>query len=200
MTKPYLSIIIPAYNEAERLPKTLIDIDKRLERAPYSYEILVVNDGSKDNTAEVTRNMAKMIRNLKLVDIEDQGGKGGTVRHGMRLAAGQIRLFTDADNATSIDQFDQMMPLFREGCGVVIASRVMKGAKLDPPDLIGFLIPRMAHFMVPRYVRIVDLLPRTPTQKVEKHLIRAQGIAPDTFDREKAGISVKRERIGARAS
>ena len=134
MTKPYLSIIIPAYNEAERLPKTLIDIDKRLERAPYSYEILVVNDGSKDNTAEVTRNMAKMIRNLKLVDIEDQGGKGGTVRHGMRLAAGQIRLFTDADNATSIDQFDQMMPLFREGCGVVIASRVMKGAKLDPPE------------------------------------------------------------------
>ena len=58
----------------------------------------------------------------------------------------------------------------------------------------------MAHFMVPRYVRIVDLLPRTPTQKVEKHLIRSEGIVPGTFDREKAGISVKRERIGGRSA
>lgn len=134
MSRPYLSIIIPAYNEAERIPKTLIDIDKRLEHAPYSYEILVVNDGSKDNTAEVVRNMAKMIRNLKLVDSEVQGGKGGAVRQGMLLAQGQIRLFTDADNSTSIDHFDRMVPFFKEGCGVVIASRVITGAKLDPPE------------------------------------------------------------------
>jgi crotonobetaine/carnitine-CoA ligase len=58
----------------------------------------------------------------------------------------------------------------------------------------------MAHFMVPRYVRIVDLLPRTPTQKVEKHLIRSEGIAPGTFDRVKAGINVKRDRIGEKKS
>jgi crotonobetaine/carnitine-CoA ligase len=83
---------------------------------------------------------------------------------------------------------------------VLIAISLAPGAALDPADLIGFLIPRMAHFMVPRYVRIVDLLPRTPTQKVEKHLIRAQGVAPGTFDREKAGISVRRERIGGRSA
>jgi crotonobetaine/carnitine-CoA ligase len=58
----------------------------------------------------------------------------------------------------------------------------------------------MAHFMVPRYVRIVEFLPRTPTQKIEKHLIRAEGIVPGTFDREKAGINVKRERIGGRSA
>jgi crotonobetaine/carnitine-CoA ligase len=81
---------------------------------------------------------------------------------------------------------------------VLVAISLAPGAELDPADLIGFLIPRMAHFMVPRYVRVVDLLPRTPTQKVEKHLIRSEGIVPGTFDRVKAGINVKRERIGAK--
>jgi crotonobetaine/carnitine-CoA ligase len=83
---------------------------------------------------------------------------------------------------------------------VLAAISLAPGAELDPADLIGFLIQRMAHFMVPRYVRIVDLLPRTPTQKVEKHLIRSEGIVPGTFDRVKAGINVKRDRIGEKKS
>src|SRR5258708_18033315 len=141
MAQPYLSIIIPAYNEAERIPKTLIDMDKRLENASYSYEILVVNDASTDNTAEIVANMASMVRNLKLIDIPDNCGKGGTVRRGMLLATGQVRLFTDADNSTSIDQFDQMMPFFKEGYDVVIGSRTVRGAKLDPPESIYRQIP-----------------------------------------------------------
>jgi glycosyltransferase involved in cell wall biosynthesis len=59
MAQPYLSIIIPAYNEAERIPKTLVDIDRRLAGVDYSYEILVVNDGSSDNTAASVKNMTK---------------------------------------------------------------------------------------------------------------------------------------------
>ena len=141
MAKPYLSIIIPAYNEAERIPVTLLDMDKRLADAPYSYEILVVNDGSKDNTAEVVRNMAKAVRNLKLVDNVENKGKGAVVRQGMLLASGVIRLFTDADNSTSIDQFDQMIPFFKEGYEVVIGSRATKGAKLDPPEPLYKQIP-----------------------------------------------------------
>jgi crotonobetaine/carnitine-CoA ligase len=54
----------------------------------------------------------------------------------------------------------------------------------------------MAHFMVPRYVRIVPDLPKTPTQKVQKHLLRTEGITADAWDREKAGIRIKREKIG----
>ncbi len=134
MAKPYLSIIVPAYNEAERLPKTLLDMDKRLEPAPYSYEIVVVSDGSKDNTAEVVEKMKKLVRNLKLIDNTENKGKGGVVRQGMLLASGTIRLFTDADNSTSIDQFDRMIPLFKEGYEVVIGSRAVKGAELDPPE------------------------------------------------------------------
>lgn len=134
MAQPYLSVIIPAYNEEKRLPLTLVDIDKHLSKAEYSYEILVINDGSQDKTAEVTLNLAKHVKNLKLVDNDVNRGKGGVVRQGMLLARGQIRLFTDADNSTSIDQFNLMIPYFKGGYNIVIGSRTIKGAKLDPPE------------------------------------------------------------------
>jgi carnitine-CoA ligase len=78
----------------------------------------------------------------------------------------------------------------------MVAVSLADGAELDPADLIRFLIPRMAHFMVPRYVRVLAELPKTPTQKVQKHVLRNEGITADTFDREAAGIIVKREKIG----
>lgn len=134
MASPYLSIIIPAYNEAERISRTLIDMDRRLARVDYSYEIIVVDDGSKDNTVEVVSKMLPMIRNLRVVEAGENLGKGGAVRSGMLLAKGQIRLFTDADNSTSIDQFDNMIPFFKQGYGVVIGSRAVKGARLEPPE------------------------------------------------------------------
>jgi dolichyl-phosphate beta-glucosyltransferase len=144
MSNPYLSIIIPAYNEAERIPKTLVDMDRRLARVDYSYEILVIDDGSKDNTVEVVAKLVPMIKNLRIVETNENVGKGGAVRRGMLLAKGQIRLFTDADNSTSIDQFENMIPFFSAGGGsayggkqgydVVIGSRAIKGAKLDPPE------------------------------------------------------------------
>lgn len=140
--KPFLSVIIPAYNEAERIPLTLIDIDKHLSKRDYSYEILVINDGSKDRTAEVVRKMAAGgIKNLKLVDNQVNRGKGAVVRQGLLVAKGAYRLFTDADNSTSIDQFDRMLPYFKEGHEVVIGSRAIKGAKLDPPQPLYRSIP-----------------------------------------------------------
>ena len=70
------------------------------------------------------------------------------------------------------------------------------GRRLDPAALLAFLQPRLAHFMLPRYVRIVDALPKTPTEKVEKHRLRAEGIGAESWDREAAGIRVRRERLG----
>lgn len=69
------------------------------------------------------------------------------------------------------------------------------GATIDPVALLDFLQPRLAHFMLPRYIRILNDLPRTPTQKVEKYLLRQQGLTPDTWDREKAGVKIQREKI-----
>jgi crotonobetaine/carnitine-CoA ligase len=78
---------------------------------------------------------------------------------------------------------------------ILVAVSLAEGQSLDPADLIAFLKPRMAHFMVPRYVRIVDDLPKTPTRKVEKYLVRQSGITAGTWDREKAGISIRREKL-----
>jgi dolichyl-phosphate beta-glucosyltransferase len=136
-TKPFLSVIIPAYNEAKRLPLTLVDIDKYLKKADFSYEILVVNDGSTDGTAEIIERFSHIMDNLKLIN-QKNTGKGGAVKHGMLEAKGQIRLFMDADNSTAIDQFNKMSPYFpaegREGYDVVIGSRDVKGAQLVPPQ------------------------------------------------------------------
>jgi len=70
------------------------------------------------------------------------------------------------------------------------------GRAIDFAALVEFLRPRLAHFMIPRYFRLVDDLPRTPTEKVQKHLLRAAGVTADAWDREKAGIVMKRERLG----
>ena len=69
------------------------------------------------------------------------------------------------------------------------------GTTLDPAELLSFLQPRMAHFMIPRYVRIVDALPKTPTAKVQKHLLKDEGVTEDTWDRAEAGIRIKREKL-----
>lgn len=132
--KPYLSVIIPAYNEAKRLPLTLIDIDRHLSRLDYPYEIVVVDDGSKDATEEVVRRFSHLIKNLRLINNKENHGKGWVVRQGMLQAKGEIRLFTDADNSTSVDQFSKMIPYLKEGYDIIIGSRDIKGAKLVPPQ------------------------------------------------------------------
>lgn len=130
----YLSVIIPAYNEERRLPKTLEEIDKYLSRQGYDYEILVINDGSKDRTVEIAKNLAPKIKNLTVTGYEQNRGKGFAVRFGMLEAKGDYRLFTDADNSTSINQIEKMWPEFEKGFDIVIGSRDVKGAVLNPPQ------------------------------------------------------------------
>lgn len=133
MAKLFLSIIIPAHNEAERIPLTLLDVDKRLNERDYSYEIIVVENGSRDNTAEIVQRMQSSVKNLKLIQ-SSEASKGSAVRLGMLQAKGEYRLFMDADNATTIDHFDRMLPYFKEGYDVVISSRSHRDSVLDPPQ------------------------------------------------------------------
>ena len=124
----YLSIIIPAYKEEKRIGKTLIEIDKYLSSQSYGYEIIVVCDGSPDQTAEVVRGMSSKISNLRLIDNKENHGKGYVVRQGLKEAKGEYRVFTDADNSTSIDQVEKLFPEFKNGYEVVIGSRDIEGA------------------------------------------------------------------------
>lgn len=130
----YLSVIIPAYNEARRLPKTLEKVDEYLRKQTYDYEVIVVNDGSGDKTAKVVKNLQSQIKNLRLIDNKENYGKGYVVRQGILAASGEYRVFTDADNSTSIDQVEKMWPEFEKGYDIVIGSRDVNGAVLDPPQ------------------------------------------------------------------
>ncbi len=126
----YLSVIIPAYNEEKRIGETLKSIDEYLGRQDYEYEIIVVNDGSKDNTAQLVRKMEPEIRDLRFIDNKDNHGKGYVVRQGMLEAKGELRLFTDADNATSIDHLDKFIPYLNQGYNIVIGSIAVEGHKV----------------------------------------------------------------------
>ena len=125
---PYLSVIIPAYNEERRIETTLLSIYDYLSRQSYTWEILIVLDGSTDNTFDLVRDLAATRDQVRWIYREENKGKGYTVREGMLAAKGQIRLFTDADNSTDINHFEQMQPFFEDGFKVVICSRDRKDA------------------------------------------------------------------------
>lgn len=124
----YLSIIIPAYNEERRLPATLLKINDYLARQSYSSEIIVVSDGSKDNTAAKAQELVGTVKNLQVINNQQNHGKGYVVRQGMLMAQGKYRIFTDADNSTSIEQVEKIWPEFAQGLQVIIGSRDIKGA------------------------------------------------------------------------
>lgn len=117
------------HNEERRIEKTLREVDAylRAKNITGGYEILAVDSASTDGTREAVERMKPKIANLRLIG-EANKGKGWTVRFGMLDAKGDIRIFSDADNSTAPRYFDDMEPLFRDGCDVVISSRNPKDA------------------------------------------------------------------------
>jgi glycosyltransferase involved in cell wall biosynthesis len=134
----YLSWIIPCYNEERRIEKTLREVNAYLRSKNFAggYEIFVVDSSSKDRTAAVVRNLQSQISNLKLLTVENRG-KGFAVAQGMVRSQGDIRLFSDADNATAPGHFERMIPLLAQGYQVVISSRNPRdaaGASQEVPE------------------------------------------------------------------
>jgi dolichyl-phosphate beta-glucosyltransferase len=125
---PYLSVIIPAYNEENRISRVLEATYSYLSRQDYQWEVIVVVDGARDGTVARIRDFGVGKHGISYIDRKENRGKGYTVREGMLQATGRVRLFTDADNSTDIAHFDKMRPLFDSGCEVVICSRDAKDA------------------------------------------------------------------------
>lgn len=126
-----LSVIIPAYKEEKRIGNTLVSLDKYLSPLGFPYEIIVVIDGSPDNTFQVVEGYQKMIKNLWIINNPENHGKGFVVRQGLLAAKGAYRLFMDADNSTTIDQIENFSPCFEDKeVGVVIGSRDLSGSQV----------------------------------------------------------------------
>lgn len=126
-----LSVIIPAYNEEKRITDTLNSVDGYLEKQAYDYEIIVIDNNSKDRTSEVVRNLeATTVQKSKVILVKTPG-KGAAVKAGLlESATGDIVMFMDADNATPISEVEKFLPFFEQGYDVVIGSRYTN------PDLV----------------------------------------------------------------
>ena len=121
--KPFLSVVLPAYNEEYNLRTGVLDsVYDYLSEQKYLWEILFVDDESTDATAKIAQSFAKKHKNFTVLS-EPHRGKAGTVTAGILKAKGEIILFTDTDQATPIDQVEKVLPKFKEGYDVVIGSR-----------------------------------------------------------------------------
>lgn len=127
MNTPFLSIIIPAHNEANRLPRTLEQIFKYLKAQNYSSEVVVVENGSSDNTLELATQFIKDHSNLVIVQ-EHQKGKGNAVRRGMLVARGEYRFICDADLSMPIEDLAKFLPPALADFDIAIGSREAPGA------------------------------------------------------------------------
>lgn len=120
---PYLSVVIPAYNEEARLPGTLDKIISYLDNLGCSYEILIVNDGSSDGTSELCRRFISNQENARALHHNRNLGKGAAVRTGVMDAQGRYILVCDADLSTPIDEYEGFQRRLNEDADIVIASR-----------------------------------------------------------------------------
>jgi len=120
-----ISIVVPAYNEERRLPPTLIDIVDYCDRTYRSYEIIVVDDGSKDSSSEVVKKFERVRSQVRLIQLPRNYGKGHAVKVGVLNSHGQRILFADADGAAPIEELRRLECALREGADIAIGSRAI---------------------------------------------------------------------------
>jgi dolichyl-phosphate beta-glucosyltransferase len=146
------SIVIPAYNEAARLGTTLQQVLAHVAAQQWNAEIIVVNDGSRDNTLEIIRSFARNDPNVRFLENPGNRGKGYSVRHGMLNATGDVLLFSDADLSSPIEEAPKLLAAISAGADVAIGSRwLQRELQTRRQSLLRQLLGR-AFNLVPRLV------------------------------------------------
>jgi dolichyl-phosphate beta-glucosyltransferase len=129
MSFPQFSIVIPAYNEAARIPGTLAAVITCVRSRGWAAEIIVVNDGSRDATADVVRSFAAKNPEVQLVENPGNRGKGYSVRNGLLRAVGEIVMFTDADLSAPIEEAQGLFDAIGRGADIAIGSRWLERSR-----------------------------------------------------------------------
>jgi len=124
--EPILSVVIPAYNEALRIPATLLETSNYLKQAEIPFEICVVDDGSTDSTAEVVKRFSSLVPEVRLIQLSKNSGKGAAIKKGLKEARGKLILCIDADGATPIAELEKLLPHIESGkCEIAFGSRAL---------------------------------------------------------------------------
>jgi len=174
---PFLSIIIPAHNEETRLPETLRRVFDFTARQPYSTEIVMVENGSSDQTYQIAQAFAKQHAQLSLLQ-EAQKGKGRAVRQGMLAAHGEYRFMCDVDFSMPVSEIERFLPPSLQGYDVAIASREASGAQRIGEPYYRHFIGRIYNGLI----RILALPGLQDTQCGFKCF--RGGVAEDLFKRQ----------------
>ncbi len=126
-----LSIVIPCYNEEQRLPRTIARIERYLADKGVSYELILVDDGSSDGTRKIMDEAAERNRSVRLEALPHNRGKGRALAEGVAASRGAEILVTDADLSTPIEELDKLRAELRKGAGVAIGSRALRGSRVE---------------------------------------------------------------------
>ena len=149
MSSPDISVIIPAYNEEALIVSTLDCLQAYLAARPESYEIIVVDDGSRDRTAKSIQQWQKdTLANLHLLVNPDNLGKGFSIRRAVLESQGQFIVFTDADLPYELDAIEGFLQALREGCDLAVGSRVLPGSEVRGVPLLRYVAGQVFSWMV----------------------------------------------------
>ena len=183
----YLSIVIPAYNEEERIVPTIGAIASYVSDLGFPWELIIADDGSKDNTVKIVQELG--LANVRVLVAEKNGGKGSAVRRGMLAARGQYVLFDDADNSTPIEELKKVLAkLETENYDVAVGSRAVAGSEEAKRSPLRRLMSSTLRWIVQNIFKIgvndtqcgFKLFTREAAQK----LYQSQTIAGFSFDLE----------------
>lgn len=192
--KPYLSIIIPAYNEAIRIIPTIGAIASYVSDLGFPWELIVADDGSKDETVELVHGLD--FANLNLLIAPQNGGKGSAVQRGVLAAKGDYILFADADNSTPIEEVDSLLhKLTDEGYDMAVGSRAVADAKEAGKSILRHLLSGVLRWIVKYIFRIgvrdTQCGFKMYTEKAGHHLHSTQTIMGFSFDLEILYLAAK---------
>jgi len=126
-----LSVVVPCYNEEQRLPRTIEQIERYLASRGEQYELILVDDGSADGTHGVMDDAAARNEAVRIVTLPRNRGKGRALAEGVHASRGETVLVTDADLSTPIDELAKLEAALAAGAGVAIASRAIKGSRVE---------------------------------------------------------------------
>jgi len=150
---PYLSVIIPAYNEEERIIPTIGAIASHLSSQGYAWELIVSDDGSTDKTVEMVEDLG--LANVRILRAPQNGGKGSAVQRGILAAHGDYILFSDADNSTPIEEIGQLLnQVENQGYQIAIGSRAAEGAEEMKRSLLRRILSGGLRWIVKHIFRI----------------------------------------------